>query len=66
MRFVQTEEGMRSPVCEWCGKGWKPMRSDAKFCSRLCRQRARRDRLGLTGKRTPIKGDTSKHNRESM
>ena len=39
-----------SPVilCAQCGKRYRPQRSDSKFCSDSCRQRAHRGRLAVT------------------
>ena len=34
--------------CAQCGKAYRPRRSDSKFCSDTCRQRAHRGRLAVT------------------
>ena len=34
--------------CAQCGKAYRPQRSDSKFCSDTCRQRAHRGRLAVT------------------
>ena len=38
----------RVTLCAQCGKAYRPQRSDAKFCSDACRQRAHRGRLAVT------------------
>jgi hypothetical protein len=35
-------------LCRQCGKPYRPQRSDARFCSDACRQRAHRKRLVVT------------------
>ena len=35
-------------LCAQCGKAYRPQRSDSKFCSNTCRQRAHRGRLAVT------------------
>jgi hypothetical protein len=44
----ETVSGHRSSVCEHCRKIYWPHRSDAKFCSDACRQRAHRERIAVT------------------
>jgi hypothetical protein len=38
----------RPCVCEYCRKVYWPQRSDSKFCSDVCRQRAHRERIAVT------------------
>ena len=38
----------RVSLCAQCGKAYRPQRSDSKFCSDTCRQRAHRGRLAVT------------------
>lgn len=38
----------RASLCGQCAKPYRPKRSDAKFCSDTCRQRAHRSRLTVT------------------
>jgi hypothetical protein len=38
----------RPCVCEHCRKAYWPHRSDSKFCSDACRQRAHRERIAVT------------------
>ena len=38
----------RARLCAQCGKAYRPQRSDSKFCSDTCRQRAHRGRLAVT------------------
>ncbi len=38
----------RVKVCEHCRKAYWPQRSDSKFCSDTCRQRAHRERIAVT------------------
>lgn len=35
-------------ICQHCRKAYEPQRSTARFCSDVCRQRAHRQRLGVT------------------
>ena len=35
-------------LCAQCGKAYRPQRSDSRFCSDTCRQRAHRGRLAVT------------------
>ena len=37
-----------SRLCAQCGKPYRPHRSDSRFCSDACRQRAYRERLSVT------------------
>jgi hypothetical protein len=39
-------------LCGQCGKPYRPQRSDSKFCSDTCRQRAHRSRLAVTKRDT--------------
>ena len=43
----------RVSLCRQCGKPYRPQRSDSKFCSDTCRQRAHRGRLVVTKRDTP-------------
>jgi hypothetical protein len=43
---VPTES--RASRCEQCGKSYRPLRSDSRFCGDTCRQRAHRSRLAVT------------------
>jgi hypothetical protein len=45
----------RAIACESCGKEFKPKRTDAKYCSAACRQRAyvKRDLEGAAGRKAP-------------
>jgi len=38
----------RVSLCAQCSKAYRPQRSDSKFCSDTCRQRAHRGRLAVT------------------
>jgi len=38
----------RVSLCIQCNKAYRPQRSDSKFCSDTCRQRAHRGRLAVT------------------
>ena len=38
----------RVSLCAQCGKPYRPQRSDSRFCSDTCRQRAHRGRLAVT------------------
>ena len=38
----------RVSLCAQCGKAYRPQRSDSRFCSDTCRQRAHRGRLAVT------------------
>jgi hypothetical protein len=38
----------RASLCAQCSKAYRPQRSDARFCSGTCRQRAYRERLSVT------------------
>jgi len=38
----------RVSLCAQCGKAYRPQRSDFRFCSDACRQRAHRGRLAVT------------------
>jgi hypothetical protein len=38
----------RISLCSQCSKTYRPQRSDSKFCSDTCRQRAHRGRLAVT------------------
>ena len=40
-------------LCAQCGKAYRPQRSDSKFCSDTCRQRAHRTRLVVTKRDVP-------------
>ena len=44
----ETIPAPRTRVCEQCGKVYRPQRSNSKFCSDTCRQRAHRGRLAVT------------------
>ena len=37
--------GILSKPCEQCGRAFRPCRSDARFCSQACKQRAYRRRV---------------------
>jgi hypothetical protein len=39
-------------LCGQCGKPYRPLRSDARFCSDTCRQRAHRARITVTKRDT--------------
>ena len=43
----------RTRACEQCRKLYEPQRSSSRFCSQACRQRAYRQRLGVTVSVTP-------------
>ena len=40
----------RVSLCGQCGKSYRPQRSDSRFCSDTCRQRAHRSRLAVTSR----------------
>ena len=42
----------RVSLCSQCGAPYRPQRSDSKFCSVTCRQRAHRGRLAVTKRDT--------------
>jgi hypothetical protein len=44
--------GSRVSLCAQCGKPYRPQRSDSRFCSDTCRQRAHRGRLAVTKRDT--------------
>jgi hypothetical protein len=44
----QSTPSSRLSRCAQCREPYQPDRSDSKFCSNACRQRAYRDRLGVT------------------
>jgi hypothetical protein len=44
--------------CEFCGEGFVPRRSDARFCSTTCRQRAHRRRRTEVATSTPPRAAT--------
>ena len=43
----------RTGVCEQCRRAYEPQRSSSRFCSETCRQRAHRNRVGVTVSVTP-------------
>jgi hypothetical protein len=44
----------RIGLCGQCGRPYRPRRSDSRFCSDSCRQRAHRSRLGVTSRDTEL------------
>jgi hypothetical protein len=42
----------RASLCAQCGKPYRPQRSDSRYCSDTCRQRAHRSRLAVTKRDT--------------
>jgi hypothetical protein len=44
----QSAPSRRARACAQCGEPYRPQRSDSKFCSDACRQRAYRGRLSVT------------------
>lgn len=46
----RTKENRENRICECCGKVFTPTRSDGKFCSNACRQKAYRKTHGVTDK----------------
>ena len=43
----------RVSLCAQCGAPYRPQRSDSRFCSDVCRQRAHRARLAVTKRDVP-------------
>lgn len=43
-----TTMSSRVTLCRQCGRPYRPQRSDSRFCSDTCRQRAHRSRLAVT------------------
>jgi hypothetical protein len=50
--FRSAPASARAAVCGQCGKPYRPQRSDSRFCSDRCRQRAHRSRLAVTSRDT--------------
>jgi len=46
-------------LCGQCGKPYRPLRSDARFCSDTCRQRAHRARITVTKRDTHEQGESA-------
>ena len=49
----------RVSLCAQCGKPYRPQRSDSRFCSDTCRQRAHRGRLAVTKRDVPARDTES-------
>ncbi len=50
--FAPGSAPSRASLCGQCGKPYRPQRSDSKFCSDTCRQRAHRARPAVTKRDT--------------
>ncbi len=50
-RSEKRARARRSTCCSACGEQMSPSRSDARYCSNACRQRAYRERKGLAARR---------------
>ena len=46
----------RATQCQQCGAIYRPKRSDSRFCSDTCRQRADRERIAVTSRDTDRAG----------
>lgn len=44
----------RAGQCAQCGRPYRPQRSDSRFCSDTCRQRAHRSRIAVTRRDTRV------------
>ncbi len=46
--FRGSEAARSTRPCRQCGTSYRPQRTDSRFCSDTCRQRAHRERLSVT------------------
>jgi hypothetical protein len=55
LAYKQSRDWRAKPIiCAWCGDAFKPKRSDARYCSAACRQRAYVKRDGKASNAKPL------------